>query len=67
MMAKKSSINFERRRIFFKIRNPFFFCVFLTVVEQGGPEGESDEDAALPREGHKKFQKQFNTAMKTIC
>ena len=28
MMAKKSSINFKKRRIFFKIRNSFFFlCV----------------------------------------
>ena len=34
MMAKKSSINFERRRIFFKIRNPFFFCVCQNWVKK---------------------------------
>ena len=44
----------------------FLFTSISNFFEQGGSKGESDEDAALPREGHTKLPK-FLKLIKQRC
>ena len=44
----------------------FLFTSISNFFEQGGSKGESDEDAALPREGHTKLPK-FLKLIKQHC